>query len=88
VPELARALDPEEARAPSAIERPVTLEQSLLAHHPLGAREIGLSISREVRAATILVPSVGLSFATSTIASSTGPETGLVPGSVRLVGVR
>ena len=51
-------------------------------------REIGLPISLEAKAATMRVPSVGLAFATSTIAVSTGPETGLGPGSVRRLGVR
>jgi hypothetical protein len=51
-------------------------------------REIGLSISRPVRAATIRVPSVGLALATSTIARSTVPVAGRLPATGLLFGVR
>jgi hypothetical protein len=51
-------------------------------------RLIGRPSRRLASAATIRVASVGLAFATSTIASSTGPEGGLRCGGRRGFGFR
>jgi hypothetical protein len=88
VPELVGALDAEYAQLPASPERPVALQEALGAHHPLRAlASHRLPSSRELSAATIRLPSVGLRFAVSTIARSTAPATGRGPGSVRRFGV-
>jgi hypothetical protein len=51
-------------------------------------RLTGRPSSRLVSAATMRLPSVGFCLATSTIARSTGPDTGRGPGSLLRVGVR